>query len=92
MIVRIATEGQYRLDDVKLARVNELDNQLVKLVASQDSDGFANAFATLLEYIRTNGEKIADTELVESDIILPAPDLSATEAAEFFSGEGLFPN
>jgi hypothetical protein len=92
MIVRIATEGQYRLDDVKLARVNELDNQLVQLVASQDADGFATTFATLLDYIRTNGEKVADTELVESNIILPAPDLSASEAAEFFSGEGLFPN
>lgn len=92
MIVRIATEGQYRLDDVKLARVNELDNQLVQLVSSQDTEGFATVFATLLNYIRTNGEKVADTELVESNIILPAPDLSASEAAEFFSGEGMFPN
>lgn len=92
MIVRIATEGQYRLDDVKLARVNELDNQLVQLVATQDESGFAAAFNALLEYIRTNGEKVADTELVESNIILPAPDLSATEAAAFFSGEGMFPN
>lgn len=92
MIVRIATEGQYRLDDVKLAHVNELDNQLVQLVSSQDTEGFATVFAALLEYIRTNGEKLADTELVESSIILPAPDLSASEAAEFFSGEGMFPN
>lgn len=92
MIVRIATEGQYRLDDVKLARVNELDNQLVQLVSSQDTEGFAAVFATLLDYIRTNGERVADTELVESHIILPAPDLSASEAAEFFSGEGMFPN
>lgn len=92
MIVRIATEGQYRLDDVKLARVNELDNQLVQLVSSQDTEGFATTFALLLDYIRTNGEKVADTELIESNIILPAPDLSASEAAEFFSGAGMFPN
>ena len=92
MIVRIATEGQYRLDDVRLARVNEFDNQLVHLVANRDTEGFASVFATLLDYIRSNGEKVADTELVESNIILPAPDLSASEAAEFFSGEGMFPN
>lgn len=92
MIVRIATEGQYRLSDESLSKVNDLDNKLVQVVADQDADVFTTMFGELLEYIRTNGEKVADTELVESDIILPAPDLSVSEAAEFFHGEGLFPN
>jgi hypothetical protein len=92
MIVRIATEGQYRLSDEAMARVNEMDNQLVQLVNAQDETAFTNTFASFLEYIRSNGEKVADTELLESHVILPAPDLSVAEAAEYFSGEGLFPN
>lgn len=92
MIVRIATEGQYRLDDVRLGRVNEMDNQLVQLVTAQDNNGFTRQFNELLEYIRQNGEKLADDELLGSDIVLPAPDLSVAEAAEIFTGSGLFPN
>jgi hypothetical protein len=92
MIVRIATEGQYRLSDEAMARVNEMDNQLVQLVNAQDETAFTNTFASFLDYIRSNGEKVADTELLESHVILPAPDLSVAEAAEYFSGEGLFPN
>jgi hypothetical protein len=92
MIVRIATEGQYRLDDVRLGRVNEMDNQLVQLVTAQDQEGFSRQFNELLEYIRQNGEKLRDDELVGSDIVLPAPDLSVAEAGEIFTGSGLFPN
>ncbi len=34
MIVRIATEGQYRVNSALLDRLNELDNRLIQLVAS----------------------------------------------------------
>ena len=34
MIVRISTEGQYRLDDALLPQLNALDNQLVAAVTA----------------------------------------------------------
>jgi hypothetical protein len=39
MIVRISNEGQYRLDDGHLARLNELDDAVVAAVDADDEDG-----------------------------------------------------
>ena len=91
MIVRIATEGQYRLDDDLKARVNELDNAAVAAVEADNEDGFHENFEELLNLVRTRGEPI-DDELIESDVIIPPPDLSFQEAKSEFVGEGLLPD
>ena len=92
MIVRIATEGQYELPDEDVDRLNELDNEVVAAVESGNEEGFAEAFASLLELVRSDGKPVADDVLEESDIILPPPDLTFAEAGEQFSGEGLIPD
>ncbi len=91
MIVRIATEGQYRLSSALLDQLNEMDNALVDQIAQYDEGEFRARFAALLALVREQGEKVADEELVESHVILPSPDISVEEAREFFTGEGLFP-
>jgi hypothetical protein len=91
MIVRIATEGQYRLSSALLDQLNEMDNALVDQIAQYDEAEFRARFAALLALVRAQGEKVADDELVESHVILPSPDISVEEAHEFFTGEGLFP-
>ena len=48
MIIRIASEDQYRLDDDALARVNELDNAAVAAVEAGDREGFQQNFDALL--------------------------------------------
>jgi hypothetical protein len=91
VIVRIATEGQYRLADEQSGRLDELDDAVVEAVESGDRERFEQRFAELLEYVR-GGELFDDEHLAASDVILPPPDLSLEEAAGEFSGEGLIPD
>lgn len=92
MIVRIATEGQYRLSDDVRERVNELDNHVVEAVERDDEDRFHELFEELLNLVRTGGTPVGDEELLESDVIVPPPDLTIEEARSDFVGEGLIPD
>jgi hypothetical protein len=92
VIVRIATEGQYRLPDDDAARLNELDNEVVAAVEAGDEDRFHELFEQMIDLVRNDGHELDDDELEESDVILPPPDISFVEAAEEFTGEGLIPD
>ena len=92
MIVRIATEDQYRLPDEDAERLNTLDNDAVAAVDAGDEERFHAIFAEMLELVRTHGKELGDDELEESDVILPPPDLSFDEAAHEFTGDGLIPD
>jgi hypothetical protein len=91
VIVRISNEGQFRLDDGLLARLNELDDAAVRAVAAGDEDAFHAAFEELLQVVRSQGEELEDEDLDASDVILPPSDLSFVEAGEEFTGDGLIP-
>lgn len=92
MIVRISGEGQYRLPDADAERLNELDNRAVASVDAGDETGFGELWAQMLALVETDGEAIADDELVASDVILPPRDSSFAEAAAEFTGDGLIPD
>jgi hypothetical protein len=92
VIVRIMGEGQYRLDDDCVGRVNELDNVIVRAVEDDDEDAFHVAFEELLDVIRSEGQAVSDNDIESSDVIVPPPDTSMAEAATDFSGEGLIPD
>jgi hypothetical protein len=92
VIVRIMGEGQYRLDDDCVARVNELDNTIVRAVDADDEDAFHVAFEEMLDTIRAEGERVSDNDIEASDVIVPPPDTSMAEAASDFSGDGLIPD
>ena len=92
MIVRISTEDQYRLPDDDAARLNELDNEAVAAVEAGDEDRFHEVFEEMIALVRRDGHRLEDNELEESDVILPPPDLSFTEAAHEFTGDGLIPD
>jgi hypothetical protein len=92
VIVRIATEDQYRLPDEDAARLNELDNDAVAAVDADDEDRFHEVFETMLDLVRRDGHRLGDDELEESDVILPPPDLSFIEAKREFTGDGLIPD
>jgi hypothetical protein len=91
MIVRISSEGQYELDDGTIPRLNELDNEAVAGCETGDEERFRAAFDRLLEFVRDQGEPVADDHLGGSDLILPPPDVSLEEAKAEFRGEGLIP-
>jgi hypothetical protein len=92
MIVRISGEGQYRLPDEDSARLNELENVVVEIVEGGREDGFAEAFAAVLDYVRAQGELVPDDDLEGSDVIIPPADISFAEAGKDFTGEGLIPD
>jgi hypothetical protein len=92
VIVRIATEGQYRLPDDDAEALNELDNQVVAAVESGDEDRFHEVFEQMLDLVRRAGDPLGDDEIEESDVILPPPDISFVEASAEFTGEGLIPD
>jgi hypothetical protein len=91
VIVRIATEGQYEVADADVAALNELDNAAVTACEAGDGSGFADVYGKLVAFVRSNGRKVGDDDLLGSDIILPPPDLSVEEARVAFQGEGLIP-
>jgi hypothetical protein len=92
VIVRIATEAQYRLEEDDAASLNELDNDAVAAVEADDEDRFHEVFEQMIELVRSAGEPLGEDELEESDVILPPPDTSFVEAAADFTGEGLIPD
>jgi hypothetical protein len=92
VIVRIATEDQYRLPDEDAQRLNELDNEAVAAVDAGDEARFHELFEAMLELVRRDGHRLGDDEIEESDVIIPPPDLSFAEAQTEFTGEGLIPD
>ncbi len=91
MIIRIATEGQYNLPGSFVDQLNEIDNQLVEAVEASDRSGFDDRLTQMLALVREHGSPLPVEELVESDLILPAPDTTLVEAQVLFVGEGLLP-
>ena len=92
MIVRIATESQYRLPEDDAAALNALDNEAVAAVDAGDEDRFHEVFEQMLDLVRRAGSPLDEDELEESDVIIPPPDISFVEASAEFTGEGLIPD
>ena len=91
MIVRILTEGQYNLPGAYVDQLNEIDNRLVEVVEDGDREGFGRLLKEMLDLVRENGTEVPVDELVESDLVLPEPDITLEEGERLFTGEGVLP-
>jgi hypothetical protein len=80
MIVRIMAEDQYRVTNEQMPEVQRLDEALDHAVELNDDDAFAATLQQLVTFVREHGEVVPDEEVVPSDIIIPAPDMSLAEA------------
>ena len=92
LIVRLASRGQYEIDDDRerlLVELNQIDNRIVALL-SQTEREMQKLLDEMADQVRARG-KVVDDTLTESDLILPPADLTLAEAAELFRGEGLIP-
>ena len=92
MIVRILTEGQYKLSSNYLDQLNEIDNRIVEMVEIGNKESFHILLEEMLNLVRENGSPLPIDELTESDIVLPEPDITIGEAGELFTGEGIVPD
>jgi hypothetical protein len=91
MIVRILTEGQYYFPGSYIDELNEIDNELVDAVETENLEEFRRLLKKMLDLVREKSTPVPVDELVESDLVLPEPDITLREAEELFTGEGLVP-
>ncbi len=91
MIVRILTEGQFNLPGAHVDDLNEIDNRLVEVVEQEDRPQFEALLKQMLDLVKEKGTPVPVDELVESDLVLPQPDITLEEAGELFTGEGMLP-
>jgi hypothetical protein len=92
VIVRLMGEGQYRLDDDSLAKLNELDERAQEALDRDDEGELDRYLDEMAALVRRSGEKLPDDELAGSDAIVPPSDLSLEETKQFFSEQGLIPD
>ena len=89
MIIRILGDGQFRLDDNLVDRVNKIDNKIVKHVSQGNKEEYARDLANLISTIKELAEPLDPVEILPSDINVPPSDLSFEDARKVFCDEGL---
>ena len=92
MIVRLMTEGQYRISDELGKRLNELDDRAVAALDRNDEGELDQRLEEMWALVKQEGEPVPDDEIASSDVIIPPSDLSLEETRELFSGDGLIPD
>lgn len=92
MIVRILGEGQRRLDDGAIERLNPLDDALEAAIDSGDDERFRGALHALLEAVRGEGTPVGDDELLPSDLVMPDADAHVDDVRALLGDEGLIPD
>jgi len=91
MIVRIAGEGQYDVDDDALDGLNPLDAAIEQALESGDEATFRSTLASLLDQVRAVGRAVGEDVLVPSDLLLPHADATLDEVRDLLGEEGLIP-
>jgi hypothetical protein len=100
IIVRVSGQGQFKVNREILDRINDIDNSIVNLLENTDTDVDVNSIKVkqkelnekvneIINLIRTNGMPLDDKEIIQSQIMIPNPDISVDEAKKIFRGEGI---
>ena len=92
MIVRLMGEGQYRVADSVVERLNELDERATAAVEAGDEPTLDKHLDEMAELVRAEGEKLPDEDLSPSDAIVPPSDLTLEETRQLMTTEGLIPD
>jgi hypothetical protein len=91
-IVRIMGQGQFKIKEDIVKRINEIDDTIVQILQNEsksDDQNYRAKITEIVETITSEGQKLEDKELVESDIIVPDTDISIDEAKKVFQGQGV---
>ena len=92
MIVRLMGEGQYRLEEDAVNRLNQLDERAQEALDRDDEGELDRYLDEMAGLVRREGERVPDDEIAASDAIVPPSDLSLEETKQFFSEQGLIPD
>lgn len=82
MIVRVMTDNQYQLGEEHQGAIAALDDQLVRAMDANDTGAFQGALTALVALVQQNGQPLPMNQVVPSDVIVPAPDMSLAEARQ----------
>jgi hypothetical protein len=85
MIVRIMADNQYRVAPEHEAEITRLDIEMDAAVQANDDPKFRAALADLIQHVQGEGTVVPDEELVPSDVMIPAADMTLAEAKEVLS-------
>jgi hypothetical protein len=92
MIVRLMGEGQYRVDDSLLDRLNELDDKATAAAEADDEPTLDQALDEMFQLVKSEGEPLADDEIATSDALIPPSDLTLEETKQLLTHEGFIPD
>ena len=92
MIVRLMGDGQYRVDDSVLERLNELDDRATAAAEAGDEATLDQALEEMFALVKSEGEPLADDDLSASDALVPPSDLTLEETKELLTDEGFIPD
>jgi hypothetical protein len=91
VILRILGDGQYEIDEERVAELNALDAELTAAVERDDGATFSAKLNRLLEGVRAAARRLPDDYLGPSDLVLPAGDSRLEEVRAMLGEEGLIP-
>ncbi|MDQ3889101.1 MAG: hypothetical protein M3312_00915 [Actinomycetota bacterium] len=93
MIVRLMGEGQYRVDESVMQALNELDDRAQAAIEAGDEPKLDEALDEMWQAVRTAGERLPDSELSPSHVLIPPSDLTLEETRQLVgSPEGFIPD
>ena len=92
MIVRLMGEGQFRVDDDLLSKLNELDDKAQAAADGGDEPELDRVLDEMWSLVQADGERLADDDLHPSDVLIPPSDLTLEETQRLFSDQGLIPD
>jgi hypothetical protein len=92
VIVRLLTEGQYRVSDEVVKRLNGLDDQATAALDRDDEEELDRHLEEMWALVHEQGEPLGAEEIAPSDVIIPPSDLTLEETRQLFHGDGLIPD
>lgn len=92
MIVRLMGEGQFRVDDGVLERLNALDDEAMSALEGNDESELDAKLDEMWDLVRSKGERLPDEDLSPSDVLIPPSDLTLQETRKLFAEDGLIPD
>jgi hypothetical protein len=83
MIVRILGDNQYRFPDELAEQLDKMDDPLTEAMQSGDEALFNTTLETVIAFVREHGTVVPMDEVVPSDVIVPAPDMTLDDARKY---------
>jgi uncharacterized membrane-anchored protein len=88
VIVRLMNEGQYRVGEQLLERLNALDDEAAAALERNDETALDARLDEMWGLVRSEGEALPPDDLSASDVLIPPSDLTLEETRALFAGDG----